>query len=218
MRPITALISSVPENEHALEKAIASLLPQVEFITVSLNNYKHVPPFLQHEKIQLHLLKNEYGEGGKFFKADVNLGFIISCSDRYIYPPDFAERITGRLKDFEYNVVLSCSGVILDSRPMNSFYSAKLQRFNATTAIKEDVELHIPGTEAMAYHSGFVSFTHQNIISPDPDVCMGLYARQREIKCIGIKHEADWLEQILLGRRQSSAADRSITTLINKYF
>lgn len=57
-------VASYPPRAGALEQAVKSIIDQVDFLHVYLNDYKTIPGFLKHEKIRVHLSGEHSGNLG----------------------------------------------------------------------------------------------------------------------------------------------------------
>ena len=65
-------VASIPRREKMLEATINSIINQIDILNVYLNNYDHVPHFLQNKKINI-IRSQDFGDikdNGKFFFAN----------------------------------------------------------------------------------------------------------------------------------------------------
>jgi len=87
---VTINIATITERESLLINTIKSLYDQADRINIWLNNYRSIPLWLSDPKIKHHATINNVGDAGKFgFKSK---GFIFSCDDDIIYPPDYVKK------------------------------------------------------------------------------------------------------------------------------
>jgi glycosyltransferase involved in cell wall biosynthesis len=80
-------LATIPGREKMMKKAVESMLPQVDHIYISLNNYTKIPAWMDHKKITAIFNNNSKGDSSKFSMANYVDGFFFSIDDDLIYPP-----------------------------------------------------------------------------------------------------------------------------------
>lgn len=200
--PVYVGIASIPERVEQLEQVINSLIDQVDFIFVYLNNYSYIPSFLNHEKIQAILgtaYAGDIGDAGKFWFADtLHNVYYFSCDDDIIYPPDYVDVTVSAIEKTHRKAIVSYHGAILNPTPIENYYKDRIQ-CHFMIAQEKDVYVHVGGTGVMAYHTDLlkldviVDFPEKNMA----DIWVGLKAQELKIPIICLKHEYKWLKMCM---------------------
>ena len=149
IKRITVSIASVPDREDGLETVIKSLIDQVDYLNIYLNNYQSVPSFLKNVKIKIFRSQDyrDLGDIGKFYFCENIKGYHFTCDDDIIYPSNYVEFMLSKLKI--HNGFISCHGAIFNN-PFYSFYKSKTT-FHFRERIKNDISVNLVGTGVMAY-------------------------------------------------------------------
>ena len=184
---VTINIATIPERESLLINTIKSLYDQADRINIWLNNYRSIPLWLSDTKINHHATFNNVGDAGKFgFKAK---GFIFSCDDDIIYPPDYVKKMMDRID----NNIVTIHGKIFRP-PIKSFYHDSWNKYRLDQELAEDQIIQIPGTGVMAYHSDTITFDRKDFKKKNmADIFVGIKAKQCNVSVICVKHKKDWV-------------------------
>ena len=113
---ITASMASVPWRIEALEKAVYSIIDQVDKINVYLNGWNEIPTFLKIDKINAVMSQNEIGDlgaKGKFYWCEKVNGIHLTIDDDILYPQNYVEEIIHQLSRYP-DAVVSYHGSILN--------------------------------------------------------------------------------------------------------
>lgn len=205
---VTFNLAAIQSRTESLHEVILSLLPQADAINVYLNEFKSVPEFLYHPKIQYYKSQDEagdLGDAGKFYKVSTLQGYIFTVDDDLIYPRDYAETMIRNIERFKRRAVVTCHGRIFHSgRPVQSIYTDFAEVFGCVKYTHEAF-IHFPGTGVTAFHSDTCRpplniFKASNMA----DVWLALFCQKKKIPIFCIQHPAKWI-------RESQKHDRHYT-------
>src|SRR5512133_1916996 len=178
-------IASVPERQDMLKKTVQSLKGQYDKLYVALNNYLNIPSFLAHaEVIQLD---NEMGDAGKFWFAEHLSGYVFTCDDDLIYPPDYVKyMIQGLVKHKGCAVTLHGKTY---PRPIESF-SRPLGNYRCLDTVDSDGRVDIGGTGVMAWHTSDLKIKYSDFKSKNMADCwFAKAAHEQGVKIICLAHK-----------------------------
>lgn len=114
-------IASRPYRELGLKRVVASILPQIDRLNVYLNEYTHIPGFLDHPKISVFRGEN-LRAAGKFFISPEFGTFQFYLDDDLLYPKDYITRSI--YHGYAVNAIFSYHGVrITGDTPYTSYFS-----------------------------------------------------------------------------------------------
>lgn len=187
-------IASIPDRAQMLKTVVASLYNQCDELNLMLNGYTAPPEwvaFFDKRKLHTYLLDNSLGDGAKFLHADE--GYILTCDDDLAYPSDYAARMCIAARD--YNGITSLHGKKIIDLPMTLYHGKKhLQGYRCIGYVAEDVQVDIPGTGVMCYHTDrfkpdLTRFERRNMA----DVWIAIQAREQQVPIIVLAHELDYL-------------------------
>lgn len=184
-----AMIASIPERESMLEKTVESLRPQVDEIRVALNDYPYIPKFLS--KREVVMLNNEKGDAGKHYFADQFDGYLLSCDDDLIYPPNYADKMIDGVD--KYNCACTLHGRVYNYRPILNFQMSFIG-YPCLSTVKEDVMADIGGTGVMCWHTDFLKIRYEDFKSKNmSDLWFAKQCIEQGIKIMCLAHDGDYL-------------------------
>ena len=212
---ITVSIASIPDREKGLKASIKSLINQVDYINVYLNNYSYVPDFLKNSKINYFKSQNyrDLGDIGKFYFSDNINGYHFTCDDDIIYPSNYVEFMISKLK--LHGGFISCHGAIFNF-PFKSFYKSKTN-FHFRKNNECDVCVNLVGTGVMAYDAREIKiplkiFKHKNMA----DIFIAIFAKKNNIKCTVVEHDEFFLKDFYIENLSKSFLIRLFQKIKNK--
>jgi len=190
---VYACIATIPRRIYSLEKTIESLIDQVDFIKIYLNNFCHVPDFLKNNKIEIIFGNNELKGSTKFYWADKVDGYLFTCDDDLIYPSNYVEE--GKKAIDKYNCICGSHGAkINDGKIFNYYRDRKV--YNAKREVKEDVFVDIIGTGTICFHTRDIKIFMEDMIYPNrEDFSIMRLAYLRAYKMLIYAHPENWLIQ-----------------------
>ena len=196
---VTVQIATLPERENLLEKAVNSLINQVDQINVMLNGHEDAPHFLKQlefhtDKIAYFAMDNSTGDAAKFFRVEKLKGYIFTCDDDLIYPGNYVEKMVSKLKEHSNKVILSCHGRKMNIKPVTSIYSDRIATYPCTMFVIGDYYVEIGGTGVMAWHTNYFkpeysAFKRKNMA----DVWVAKQASEQGCKILVMGHPDKWL-------------------------
>ncbi len=194
---ITAQIASIPDRQWLLERVVASLLPQVDQLNIMLNNYPKTPFFCHKPKINYYHLDNSKGDAAKFHGLKNISGYIFTCDDDLIYPPNYVELTLKELERHENRVILSHHGRQMRPKPVNNSYTDRIQAFHWNIEQPKSVQLDIGGTGVMAWHSDTFFPDIDRITKKNmADIWVHGFALEQGVKIYLCPHPGDWIEYL----------------------
>jgi len=197
MQTITAQIASIPDRELLLEKTVNSLLPQVDKLNIMLNGYVNTPHFCHNEKISACHLDNSKGDGAKFYGLRYVKGYIFTCDDDLLYPPDYVEVMIKELETYKDKVILSNHGRIMNEKPVSNSYTDRKAAFHCLKTENYRGFIDIGGTGVMAWHSGTFFPDIDRITLPNMgDIWIAKFASEQGVKIAHNPHLEEWIQYL----------------------
>ena len=175
---ITANIATIPNRKDMLLMAYNSIVNQVDeiYINTGIDNM---------------------GDGEKFKYIHKQEGYIFTCDDDIIYPPDYVTEMIDHIERFKRSAIVTLHGRTFDKFPIASYYRGRKQGYHWNKDQDFDVPVDSGGTGVMAWHSDTIKIDYKDIKHPNMgDVWMAVFARRAGIPIICVKHKADWLKYI----------------------
>lgn len=192
---IVAGIATIPTRIEQVKRTIESLLPQVDFIHVALNNFTAVP-----ECVKLSRVMREITQGSdeqKFLtvqsarRASAN-SIYLSCDDDLIYPPDYVKVMKERLEHYD---IVTCHGRNFNSFPIQSYYKSAGSKYRCLDKVSTDIPVMIGGTGCMAFRPDNFNISIADFPSKYmADIHFSIKARKEGKKIMCIAHEAGWIK------------------------
>ena len=194
---VTAQLASIPDRVDLLEKTVNSLLPQVDSLNIMLNNYANTPHFCHNLKIKFCHLDNFKGDAAKFHGLKGVEGYIFTCDDDLVYPPDYVILTIKELKRHENRVILSHHGRQMRPKPVNNSYTDRIAAYHWNVGQPKCVELDIGGTGVMAWHSDtFFPDIDRITIKNMADIWIHGFAKEQGVKIMLCPHPDDWIQYL----------------------
>ena len=192
---VTAQIATIPDREKLLEKTVESLLPQVDQLNIILNCYEKTPSFCYKPKIAFYHLDNEKGDAGKFYGLRNIEGYIFTCDDDLIYPPDYVETMCKKLQEFNNSVILTNHGRTMQPKPVANSYTSRKSAYHWRDNQPEAVKLDIGGTGAMAWHSSCFFPDYNRIDKANmADIWVAKFAQEQGVEIRMNPHRECWIK------------------------
>ena len=210
---ITVCLASIPSREAALSKTVTSLIGQVDALKVHLNGYTSIPLFLNHPKIEVVLGDNSRGDNSKFHWIDTLNGYVFTCDDDLLYPPNYIQQMQRGID--VYRCLVGASGSSFkDAGPLSSFLNGiaihPLQR-----EIQADTNADIVGTGTLGFHTEDLRLKFSDFIDFNmADLSLLRIARREKIPRKVIQHPHQWIVRSTNdhGIYEQNLADDSLET------
>jgi hypothetical protein len=186
---ITVQIASVPSREEMLRKTVESLRGQCDKLFVGLNNYDHVPDFLNEGEYKF--FDNSTGDAVKFYGVENLEGWVLTCDDDLIYPEGYVDKMI--LKSMLYGCPVTLHGKSY-SRPIIAFNIHK-EVFKCLRYVKKDVQVDVGGTGVMCFDTSYLKIKYSDFELPNmADLWFTKLCREQGVKIMCIAHKADYLK------------------------
>jgi len=188
---ITAQLATIPGREAMCLKTVESLLPQVRRVRVALNNYKEIPSWLNIKGVDAFLRNNERGDAEKFY--DLPKGYIFTCDDDLIYPPDYVSSTMSAF-DAYGAVILTYHGRDYPEKPILSYYGDRLRAYRCLGNVLIDSYVDVGGSGVMAWHTGVFTMDYSKIETSNMgDIWVAKMAFAQKVPIIVLGHKEGWI-------------------------
>ena len=189
-------LATLPDRESSLEKTINSLRGQADTINIYLNGHQRVPAFLRGERGSDCTIWRSKENGGavmKFWWSDKLEGYLLTCDDDIIYPPNYVERVVDAIERYERRAVVGLHGVTIPPGFQRYVRDREVVAYNE--GLVADKPVHILGTGGMAYHSSTLRVSTADFPYPNmTDIWFGIACQKRRVPIVCIARPLGWLE------------------------
>jgi len=183
------LIASIPEREQMLERTVRSLRNQVNEIRVTLNDYDHIPKYLNEK--ECIILDNSMGDAGKFYFADHFRGYIFICDDDLIYPANYVSYMIAGVK--RHNCVVTLHG--RDYIGKITGFQQGFIGYPCLGDVSKDVQVNVGGDGVMCYHTDLIQFSYSDFKSKNmSQLWVAKKCKEQRMRIIVLAHRADYLK------------------------
>lgn len=225
----TAFMCTVPDRLASLRIAVASILPQIDRLIITLNNWPEgaAPDFGQ--KVELRWADNSFRFGTKHVHLnEAKPGIGLFVDDDIEYPKDYVSEMVHGLERHALAVV-SLGGRVFMPTPIESYWKDTYADYRVFSDVRHDVEVDYPNGATMAFRIPEYGFGPGNPIweeSRYAEAGIGAYCRSVGMRCIVMKHSGDWLRNLmpLLPPKTETMfdlhrdEDGKMRDFVNKYF
>tara|TARA_R110000868_G_scaffold325463_1_gene586251 strand:+ start:6631 stop:10347 length:3717 start_codon:yes stop_codon:yes gene_type:complete len=210
---VTACLASIPSREAALSKTVSSLIKQVDSLKVHLNGYASIPLFLNHPKIEVVLGDNSRGDNSKFHWIDTLNGYVFTCDDDLLYPPNYIQQMQRGID--VYRCLVGASGSSFkETGPLSSFLN-RISIHPLQREIQADTNADIVGTGTLGFHTEDLRLKFSDFIDFNmADLSLLRIARREKIPRKVIRHPNQWIVRSTNdhGIYEQNLADDSLET------
>lgn len=219
-------MASISERITQLESTINQFLKHVDKIEVYLNNYKFIPRFLDHKKIQVFtsLKTGDKGDIGKFYQIEQTSDYVLTIDDDLIYPEDYVSKIVQKIDHYDKKAFICVHGNLLPKQKLASYYKDKVGLY-FERALEQDQIVDVPGTGTLGYHTENIKLTLDIFAKPNmTDLWLAIYAKENNIPVICVERGDNWISQARGENfrrsiyHSSHKDDNYQTYLINNFF
>lgn len=196
--PVMVGIASIPGREAALEQTLASLAPQADHIFLSLHGHGGVPRFAREiPNVTATVRARNDGDAEKFAAVDDWDGFVVTCDDDVLYPPDYVATLIAGIERHGRNYAAGFHGgktLGFNGRAQAATHK-QIRCLGALAA--DDLDVNVLGTGAMGFHTAHVPVWRDVFRTPNmADVHMACHARTLGIPMVALAHDAGWLQPL----------------------
>lgn len=190
-RRVVAGIATIPERVKQLEKAVLSLVNQVDKLNIALNNFKKVPDFL-FDLPCYNIIRTNGTDEQKFRQVEGDI--YLSCDDDLIYPPDYVQTILKGIEDYP-DTILTFHGRNFHSYPVKSYYRDYSTKYRCLDRVEYDTYVQIGGTGCMAFEVDKFELSIEDFpFNFMADIQLSIKARNKGIPIVCLAHEAGWIK------------------------
>ena len=178
---ITASLATIPTRDATA--TINSLKSQVDQLIVTYNMTASA--------------NEKYGDMAKFIPlAEIN-GYLFTCDDDLIYPPDYVKRMVEEIEKHNRFAFITLHGRTFERRKIKSYYRDKKEGFRCLGSVEKNTIVNSGGTGVMAWHSDLFRplkdyFKRANMA----DIWLAKFAKENNIPIVCIEHREGWLKYI----------------------
>lgn len=188
-------IATLPSRERYLKNTVHSLIDQCDSMFIALNNYDHIPEWLNHPKIECKLMDNSTGDGAKFYNVEKFKGYFFACDDDLIYPSDYVETMVNMIEKYDRDAIITNHGRIIKSYPVENYYLAPKITYHCLQEVDVEVKVHFGGTGVMAFHTDTIKIKYKDFKKPNmADIWLSINARDQKVPIITNPHSENWLK------------------------
>lgn len=201
--PVVVGLCSIPQRAALLRQTVKSLASQVDAFYIYLDDYDHVPDFLQDCHPQITVFRStdhpKLRDNGKFLAfptLSMNC-YYFTADDDIIYPPDYVSRMVQRIETYERQAVIGVHGVLLPEQA-EGYFSAFRKVHMFKKGLERDALVNNLGTGTVAFHSSLLrglDLTHFGTPGM-ADLHLSVFCKQRNIPMVAIARPEDWLQEL----------------------
>ncbi|WP_429110980.1 hypothetical protein [Aeromonas rivipollensis] len=198
---ICAAIASYPARKTSLIEAIESLVEQVDYLLLYLNEYTYIPEeIIRHKsRNKIICIVDEDGSRraeGKFHWLHRVNGYYLTCDDDIIYPEDYVQRTVQSIELFRRTSVVGYHGLIFNNS-VASFKADRKEFYRFTDKLESTRHCHLLGTGVTGFHSDLFKTTDTQLLRCYPfavDPAFAVICKKNKIDMICLSHEENWLK------------------------
>lgn len=190
---ICAGIATIPSRINEVKRTIESLLPQVDRINVSLNNFTGIATELIPFYTERGVLSMDITQGSDEQKfRQVQGDIYLTCDDDLIFPPNYVEVIKEKLALYD---ITSFHGRNFNHFPIHSYYKSAGSKYRCLDKVSIDVPVQVGGTGCMAFKPANFHVTLNDFPSKYmADVHLAVKAMKEGKRIMCIAHESGWIK------------------------
>lgn len=198
---IVGTMATFPGREDIAPVAMESILSQVDYLVVFLNEYDSIPSYIQRlskpERVIPVLSPGVNLKAlGKTFALDAFQSCIVfSLDDDLLYPFNYVERMHHLLHTLQYQVVV-CSHSSVLNWPLNNYYD-RTKKFPHSKALFKPKFCNIAGSGHIAFHTdtlraSFWDFFPLIMV----DLQFAFLSKEQRVPMVAIPRGDGWLTEI----------------------
>lgn len=229
-------MSTIAWREPGLATAVASILPQVDWLNVFLQGHDRVPDCLHHNKVTVvrdisapesaHL-----GASAKFhwlWQGAVAEGYHFTVDDDIEYPSDYVARSVAKIEEHKRRAIVGHHGILYKEQVRRYFRDRTCWRFDK--ACESDRFVHTLGTGTAGWHTTTLRLTRSDFALPNScDLFLGIAAQRQRVPVLCMARPRGYLRALPLafdnrscsapeeyGRRQAEIYKTWTPWVVNK--
>lgn len=203
---VIASLATIPSRSTHLQTVVNSIINQVDFLYIFLNNYQTIPNFLYQEKIQF-FTSQEFGDKGdinKFYALQNKEGYLLALDDDLFYPKDYIKVMVEKIDCYQRSAFICVHGNIVPKKILRSYYQEK-KGVHYMRKLDNDMHVDVPGTGTIAFHSNIYQVNLNDFKYPNmTDIWIFKIARERNIPVISIERKDKWVMPLIFHQDDES--------------
>ena len=194
---IVGSMATFPARFNILPKVIASIIDQVDYLFVYVNQSDTLPDCLNHPKIYAFLGTEHAGDlsaNGKVYALKyVQQSIFFTLDDDLIYPADYVDRMHATLQAFHYQVGVSIHASIFS--PDLSWYYERSSFYGLRMSLSEHKLVTLIGSGGFCYHQKHLQCNWADFADEvRVDITYSALAKAQKIPLLCIQRPADWIQ------------------------
>ena len=193
---IVASLATMPGREECLQKAIASIAPQVDALVVHFNGSGAVSP----RAAMLGTPNNVFAQGSLENRGD-QMKFLcgthhdgdwrLTCDDDLIYPPDYVATLVSWASKLNGPVGAHGSKLL---PPFDDYYLSRTS-YHFAVPLAEATEVDVLGTGTLCWYDGWYAFSKADFPEPNmADIWAAVAFKRAERSLWVVPHPGDWVK------------------------
>lgn len=185
-------LATIPTRIEQVKRTIESLLPQVERINLSMNNFTDYPKEFMCDGIykKVYPLITQGTDEQKF--RHVCGDYYFPCDDDLEYAPDYVRTMKERLEHYD---IVTCHGRNFNTFPIRSYYKSAGSKYRCLDKVATDVPVMVGGTGCMAFRPANFKVSLADFPTKYmADIHLAIAAMKQGKRIMCIAHEAGWIK------------------------
>lgn len=177
---IIANMVTRPQRSETNEASVMSIIDDVDFVYICLNEYIELPEWADHPKIR-YIYDVDYGAAGMFcFSDKVPECYFLIIGDDMTYSKGYVDKIINGINKYNKKAVVSLQG---------SIKGGDVVSYHKRTELKEDTFCNVLGSGVMGYHTSLIRFDMSKIVPRNyVDINLGIQAQNKKIPMVCLEH------------------------------
>lgn len=200
-KTVCAAIATYPARRASLLETINSLINQIDYLLLYLNEYQEIPQEIkQHgQRQKIICVIDEAGARraeAKFHWMHRVNGYYLTCDDDIIYPGDYVQNTITAIDRHNRKKVVGYHGVVFKDI-VASFKADRKAFYKFTETVDDDKPCHLLGTGVSGFHLSLFQKLDCQLLSQYPyavDPAFSVICKQNDIEMLCLAHKTEWLE------------------------
>jgi hypothetical protein len=192
----TGHVATFSKRLSSLQSTINSIVDQLDHVVVYINDLDYIPDFLQHsKKITVHVHPaGDLKDVGKFY--DIRPGYNLTFDDDLYYSKNYVLDTISKLGAYDNRIIATYHGRVMNNN-VNSYYTGCSKYVSCLKCLPQDLEVNVPGTGVMAWHSDAIEFDYKEMKPLMVDLSVGVQALEKNVPVIALRHDPGLVRDIV---------------------
>lgn len=205
---ISANMASFPLRIKEFERAVYSIIPNVDILRIYLNEYVDIPEFLINDKIKI-FRGDDIKDTGKYIglSETKHNEIFFSVDDDFEYSTLYFVKHIQFLEEHDYSILLSTHGRKLKDLNKYPYQYENCEKMSSCTKNNDfDLDVDIIGTGVMCFKPSIINLTFDEFsgCSGMTDIHVSRFARKNNIKMFARKHTSDEIVNLIFDPKSES--------------